>query len=184
MSEAAPERRASGSNVFTNKLGPLPMWAWVAILGGLIVAWSVYSRNKAGATSSTSGSPTGTSASDIPQFVNQTYTTVQAPAAPAVPNVVVNDTDTAAPSPGPVKVGTPIRTPSRPTAPKAGQPPIFNKTITVGKGQTLDSIAKQYKITRVELAHANGLGTGAGLRTGQTLKVPSPAPAGTPNKAL
>ena len=63
------------------------------------------------------------------------------------------------------------------------QPPIFNKTYIVKKGETLNSIAKQLGISRVDLAHANGLGTGAGLRTGQTLKVPSPAPGGTPNRA-
>jgi len=54
----------------------------------------------------------------------------------------------------------------------------------VQKGETLDSLAKKFGISRVDLAHANGLGTGAGLRTGQTLKVPAPAPAGKPNKAL
>jgi LysM repeat protein len=182
MSETAPERSGGRENVFTHKIGPLPMWAWVAILGGLIIAWSIYSRNKAGSSASTSTGATGTSASDIPQFVNQTYTTVQAPAAPT-------DTDTTpAPAGTPVTIKPPVvSTPHPRNAPPpahASQPPIFNKTITVGKGQTLDSIAKQYKITRVELAHANGLGTGAGLRTGQTLKVPSPAPGGTPNKAL
>ena len=41
-------------------------------------------------------------------------------------------------------------------------------------------IGKKYGITRVELAHANGLGTGAGLRTGQRLRVPSPKGKGQP----
>ena len=71
----------------------------------------------------------------------------------------------------------------KPVAPKPAQPPIFNKTYIVKKGETLNSIAKSLGISRVDLAHANGLGTGAGLRTGQTLKVPSPAPGGTPNPA-
>jgi LysM repeat protein len=76
-----------------------------------------------------------------------------------------------------------IKTPVSRGHPGGGQPPIFNATYVVKKGQTLDSVAKQFKISRVELAHANGLGTGAGLRTGQKLKVPSPAGTGTPNKA-
>ena len=63
------------------------------------------------------------------------------------------------------------------------QVPIFNSVYKVQAGETLDSLAAKLGISRVDLAHANGLGTGAGLRTGQTLKVPSPAPAGTPNKA-
>ena len=94
---AEPERATRG-NVFTNKLGPLPMWAWVAIVGG-------------------------------------------------------------------------------------GGQPIFNATYVVRPGDTLNSVAKRYHVTREELAHANGYGTGAGLRTGERLKVPSPAGTGTPNRA-
>jgi LysM repeat protein len=72
---------------------------------------------------------------------------------------------------------------TRPAVPAAHQPPIFNATYIVRKGETLNSIAAKFRITRVELAHANGLGTGAGLRTGQRLKVPQPAGTGMPNKA-
>jgi LysM repeat protein len=61
------------------------------------------------------------------------------------------------------------------------------KTVTVKAGQTLDEIAKEYGITPAELASQNvyvegevpgnkkvgqTLGTGAGLKTGQVLKVP------------
>ena len=122
----------------------------------------------------------------MPQFVNQTYTTVTPPS--------VNVTNTPPATGGGPAIGTtnPIVTPSlpqtpKPVTPKPGgsqQPPIFNATYTVLKGETLASVAKKYGISRVELAHANGLGTGAGLRTGQKLKVPSPAPKGTPNKAI
>ena len=120
----------------------------------------------------------------MPQFVNQTYTTV------TPPTVNVTDNDTAAPAPAGTPAHrsqaapTPVKAPApKPVAPKPAQPPIFNKTYIVKKGETLNSIAKSLGISRVDLAHANGLGTGAGLRTGQTLKVPSPAPGGTPNKA-
>ena len=86
-------------------------------------------------------------------------------------------------APGPVQTGTQSKEPPPYRPAPAAQPPIFNKTYIVKKGETLNSIAKQLHISRVDLAHANGLGTGAGLRTGQTLKVPAPAPGGTPNKA-
>jgi LysM repeat protein len=118
----------------------------------------------------------------VPQFVNQTYTTVTPPSV----NVTATDNDTApaAPAGGAPPTPTPVKTVApKPVAPKPAQPPIFNKTYIVKKGETLNSIAKSLHISRVDLAHANGLGTGAGLRTGQTLKVPSPAPGGTPNKA-
>lgn len=61
--------------------------------------------------------------------------------------------------------------------------PIFNGTYKVKKGQTLAQIATQFGITREQLAHANGLGTGAGLRDGQVLHVPNPAPKGKPGPA-
>lgn len=72
------------------------MWAWVAIIGGALLAY-YYWKNKTTATQPA----TGTSASDVPQFVNQTYVNTSAPSAPgtgtgqvSVPNVV-GMTDTA-----------------------------------------------------------------------------------------
>lgn len=189
MSEQAPERapaRAKGGNVFTHRIGPLPMWIWVALAGGVIVAWSFYkSKTSAASTSTASGVP----ASDVPQFVNQTYTTV------SPPNVTVDNTPDTDESPPAIKGNTAPSGPAipsnyhppihNPPAPRPGgkQPPIFNATYMVRKGDTLNSVAKRFGITRVELAHANGLGTGAGLRTGQRIKVPQPKGTGTPNKA-
>ena len=80
--------------MFTHRLGPLPMWLWVVIIGAVIVGWSLYkSRTSGGGSQQQDTTGTDTPASDVPQFVNQTYTTVQAP------NVQDND-DT-----GPVRVG-------------------------------------------------------------------------------
>ena len=61
MSETPPERRGGGGNILTQKLGPLPGWAWLAIgVGGagLVIWWR---RRKASASASTSA--TGTPAS-------------------------------------------------------------------------------------------------------------------------
>ena len=170
--------------MFTHRLGPLPMWLWVVIIGAVIVGWSLYkSRTSGGGSQQQDTTGTDTPASDVPQFVNQTYTTVQAP------NVQDND-DT-----GPVRVGphppeppmyhppTPKPPVRKPVPPKPHVPPIFNSTYIVKKGETLNSLAARFHVTRTELAHANGLGTGAGLRTGQKLKVPNPAGYGKPNKA-
>jgi len=199
----APRERATPGNVFTNKIGPLPMWAWVAIIGAAILGYAYFKNRSSGSSTAASSS---TPASDVPEFVNQTYTTVTAPAAPT-PNAGGGAT-TGTPAPtgggggGPVNVapppgvgkpgeGTvpPAKPPVKPTAkPPAKKPgkvtePIFNAKYTVKPGDTLASVAKRYKITREQLAHANGYGTGAGLRTGEVLKVPSPAGTGTPNKA-
>lgn len=163
------------------------MWIWVAIIGGVIVAWSLY-KSRTSSQQAAASTDTGTSAADVPQFVNQTYTTV------TPPNVTVDNTPpppaegppgppgpTGPAGPGAYKPPTPKPVVSRPPVP--AQPPIFNSTYIVRKGDTLNSVAARFRITRVELAHANGLGTGAGLRTGQKIKVPKPAPQGTPNKA-
>jgi hypothetical protein len=104
MSESAPEpdsqpaARSSGSGVFTRKLGPLPMWAWMGV--ALAVALAYYfikqDKAKASAASSTTGSSTTAGTGDtgttgttdsslIPQFVNQTYVQGSPPSAPGLP---------------------------------------------------------------------------------------------------
>jgi hypothetical protein len=81
MSESAPEApssRSSGGNVFTQRIGPLPMWAWVAVIGGALIAWRLYSSHKsAAATAQTDTS--SVPADQVPQFVNQTYVQTTAP---------------------------------------------------------------------------------------------------------
>lgn len=97
MSEMQPEGGGGGGNVFTRKLGPLPMWGWMAIALLVALGYYLYKKNQSGATStaasgtspSTVNTPGGVDASLVPQFVNQDYTNVQAPAAP---NVTVNNT--------------------------------------------------------------------------------------------
>ena len=77
---AAPARPAPAprkENVFTRKIGPLPMWGWVLIAVGLIGIYYLWSRN------SQSQAATGTNASQVPQFVNQVYTSGVPPTAPA-----------------------------------------------------------------------------------------------------
>lgn len=72
-------------NVFTRKLGPLPMWAWMGIgLGGALAVTS-WTKNKRDAAAAKAGPNTSgtlpsqqtasgsTPASLIPQFVNQVY---------------------------------------------------------------------------------------------------------------
>jgi LysM repeat protein len=181
-----PAQSSGGGNVFTRKLGPLPMWGWMGIALALALVYYFYSKNKSAnsqaQSSATNNTPGGVDSSLVPQFVNQTYVDNTPPAAP---NVTVNNTIPPTPPPG---QPPPTITPPNPKPPPTRQPaaptePIFNGSYTVKKGQTLAEVAKQFGITREQLAHANGLGTGAGLRTGQVLKVPNPAPGGKPNPA-
>jgi len=78
------------------------MWGWMAIALLVALFYYLYKKNQSSASSVGSGTgassggaaantPGGVDASLVPQFVNQTYTTVQPPAAP---NVTVNNTTT------------------------------------------------------------------------------------------
>jgi hypothetical protein len=68
---AEPGTPAKQGNVFTRKIGPLPMWAWTGIILTPVVIYGVIARKKAATTASTAA--TTTDASQVPQFVNQTY---------------------------------------------------------------------------------------------------------------
>jgi hypothetical protein len=80
-----------GGNVFTRKVGPLPMWAWMGI--ALLIAVGYYLIKKkasgntsgAGSSPSTVNTPGGVDSSLVPQFVNQTFVQDSPPSAPAVP---------------------------------------------------------------------------------------------------
>lgn len=86
MSETAPERPPSrGGNILTRKVGPLPLWGWMAVGLAAAIAYYLYNKNKAASSSSatSTGSTTSTTASSsIPQFVNQVYTNGTPPSSP------------------------------------------------------------------------------------------------------
>lgn len=192
MSEQAAERPGGGGNLLEQRLGPLATWVWLLIATLLIGAYYLYARRKQGAAGSTAAAPGATAnASQVPDIILQDY------AAPVTQSQAVTVPPAGSvPPPQPPPKGTPpphkptgpgpLPVPPKPAAPPKGTPPpspVFNGSYTVKKGQTLAEVARLFGITREQLAHANGFGTGAGLRTGQVLKVPSPAPAGKPNKA-
>jgi hypothetical protein len=82
MSEMAPERPAKRGNVFTNKIGPLPMWAWLVIAAGIVIGFAWYKSKSAGSAAAAST----TSASQVPDFINQTYTSTVPPTVPVPDN--------------------------------------------------------------------------------------------------
>ena len=171
MSEQAPEAPARGKkeNVFTRKIGPLPMIAWVAIIGGLILGWSLYRSKTSGAASSQTGATTD--ASQVPQFVNQTYSN------PGPPGPVGPTGAAGAPGlPGPS--GPPIVSP--PGGPK---PPPRVGTFRTEKLRykgNLEQIAKRNHTDMEDLLEANpGLkkyaGTGHVFPVGTVVKIPPQA---------
>jgi LysM repeat protein len=181
MSETAPEAPAGGGGgiggTLTRKVGPLPVWGWLAVLTVLAVGyWLIKGKGSAAAPSS-AGTDTGTTpAGDVPDYVSQTTVNVTNPAEPSQPSTIQTEIPGAPATPAapaPAKTTTPAKA-TAPAPVKSAQPPVMSGTYTVKAGDTLNSLAAKFGITRVVLAHANGLGTGAGLKTGQVLHVPGP----------
>jgi hypothetical protein len=121
---AAP--RGGGGNVFTRKIGPMPMWAWVAIIAAVLIGYAYWRNKQSAASSSTAATAaTGTDASQVPQFVNQTYTTVTPPVAGPPPP----------PAPPEASGGTQV--------PGGAQIPGHHVVTATGT-ETLAQIAKKY----------------------------------------
>jgi LysM repeat protein len=136
------------------------MWLWLLIGVGLIGGYYLIAH-RGGSSSSTGAAGGTTSAAQVPQFVNQTYTTIQPPVVPQA-------------------------TPA-PTA--APGPQVGEKTLTVGRAMTLKQFSKEHNWTDTTLAAVeklNNLKPGAKLKKGQKIKRPwapiqpgqTPLPAG------
>lgn len=170
MSQMQPEVQPQSGNVFTRKVGPLPMWAWMGIALALAIVYYLYKKHESGSSSSTSSAqnssmntPGGVDASLVPQFVNQVYNQETPPVAP---NVTVNNTIPSQPSPpdndnnpppNSGNGGTPPAKTPKPTGTRV--PPKTKttyKTITVQPGQTLQSLAAQYHTTPDQIADVPG----------------------------
>jgi hypothetical protein len=119
---------------------------WVVIVAAVILVWVVY-KNRTSTAASSSGTTGDTvDASQVPQFVNQTFVQPGPPSAPA-----------------PTPAGTPAPAPQG------------VKTLTVGRAMTLQQFAKEHHWTDVTLAAVetmNNLKPGAKLRKGQKIKRP------------
>jgi hypothetical protein len=136
MSESAPERSgpSSGGNVFTRKVGPLPMWGWMAVALLLAIGYYLIKKKSSGSPSNAptgSGQSTagagGVDASLVPQFVNQTFVENSPPVAPAASST---------PSPTP--------SPSMPAYGKAGPPNANMQAITPAEAGILESNSNTY----------------------------------------
>lgn len=161
---SAPSATGGGAHVpsrnagpLSKRYGPLPAWAWL-VLAFVLLLGVAYWRSRNNANTAAGSSAGTTNSADIPQFVNQVFTN------PAPPE-----------EPEPTKPPT-VPSPPKPPAPRPKSPVnVASFRYTVKKGDTLLSLSQKFLGTtnRTALAHANGLGTGAGLRPGQILVIPS-----------
>lgn len=159
MSEGYPEQQPGGS-FLTRRVMGMPAWAWLILAGG--ATYLLFFRGKGGGGTSTGGG--GSSATGDTTFAGS-------------PVSVTVDAGHGTPNPQP--------SPKPPPKKKVISHPVL--TYKVKPGDTLASVAKKYGISVATLAHANvyvpgevpgdkkvgqPLGTGAGLKTGQVLKIP------------
>jgi len=122
MSESVPEHSGGGGNVFTRKLGPLPMWAWMGIALAIALGFYLIKSKSSSSTDSSTSSGDTTDSSLVPEFVNQTYVQGSPPAAPKGH----------AP---PVKKGAPVK--------KGGKDEDLTRTWTSEGGSTYAAVAKR-----------------------------------------
>jgi LysM repeat protein len=73
--------------------------------------------------------------------------------------------------------GAPAQANTAAPAGTTSHPALAGNTHTVARGETLTSIAKMYKVTVDELQNANHIEDGRKLQAGQTIVIPTPAPA-------
>lgn len=176
------------SNVFTRKVGPMPLWGWMAILGGLALLYSFYKKSKPSANDQAAAqaagnAPGGVDASLVPQFINQNY---ESPEPPEAPNITVNNQ---IPSP-PTVVIPPMSPPPRaPTPPRtiSGSPGSFTTGLPGGMNEwtstgkySLNTIAKSHGMTAQQLikvseAQENNVALKAYVKKGN---FNAPVPAG------
>lgn len=135
-----PEARPSGGgkgflSTFTNKIGPMPMWVWLVIIAGILIAWRLYEDHVNAASTSTTATDS-TAADQVPQFVNQTYTTTTAPTVNVTQTSSGGTTST---GPPPSKEPPPLHKPP----PKGKQTLTRNWTAPKGGVSTLGEIAQR-----------------------------------------
>lgn len=128
MTTPDPPKARGGGNVFQRKMGPLPMWAWMAI--ALVAAVAFYAIRKGSGSTSTASGSTGQTGVDaaggvdsslVPQFVNQTFVQGSPPPAASTPTSTAGGGSTSPlneilqaghvinPSPGKAEVGWTIK---------------------------------------------------------------------------
>lgn len=139
---------AGNSNIFTRKLGPLPMWAWMAVALVLAIAYYLYKKKSAAAAGAASSgtaanTPGGVDASLVPQFVNQTYTNT------TPPTVNITTAPTVTPPATPAQT-IPKTISGSPGSYTTGLPGGLNEWTSTGK-YSLNTIAKSHGMTAQQL---------------------------------
>lgn len=191
MSEMPPEpAQGGGGNFLTQKYMGIPGVVWLG--GAAILAYFLFFRNKSSSSGTTPTETGGTINLNVP--TGSGYRGFNTGLGSTASNPANNGIN-----PGQPQVSGAINPQPTPVAPSLTANMVTNQQVaakpatttytsyTVQKGDTLASIAKKFGITVEALASSNvyvpgevagnkkvgqPLGTGAGLKTGQVLRIP------------
>lgn len=152
------ESGGGGKSPFTRKMGPLPLWAWMGIALGVLLAYSMWNKNKSAnsqnaglnpfSTSQAQAPGSASSANLIPQFVNQVYNQETPPPAE---NVTVNNTIPVPPTVQPNEPGPePSTISSSPGSYTTGLAGSNDEWTSTGK-YSLNTLAKSHGMTAQQL---------------------------------
>lgn len=182
----------SPGGVLRQKLGPLPTWMYLLLITIGLLAYYLYAKHKAGASTATPAATAGqaqpgevTGAQNVPDYVFQNTTNVTEP--PESNTITVNNPPVTPGPPGPAGPPGKPGTPGKPAAPppKSTTPPPKGQkytTVTVTKwtpnntpwNSTLSGIAGHYGVKGgyASLAKLNGIKNPNLIYPGQKIKVP------------
>lgn len=176
MSEPMPEGGAPGSGFMSKKFMGIPAVVW--LIGAALLAY-MYFRNKNSSSGSSGSSSGGASSGSSGDTSTTGNISVKPTETIDVSGLQKSDQQTSEPE-GPIETGRDNDT--------QHETKTSNRKYTVKAGESLTEIAKRFGISVACLAHHNvyvkgevpgnkkvgqRLGTGAGLKTGQVLTIPS-----------
>lgn len=79
-------------NLFTRKIGPLPMWGWTSIVGGGVLLWALYRRSKQ-SQAQAAAQQSAYAPNTVPPIVMQNFGTPEGPETTNVRVTVPPDQD-------------------------------------------------------------------------------------------
>ncbi len=158
----------------------IPIWIALAMLSAQAPIISAQDASRAGAP--TTGTPAAQEMRAIRQLLEQQTRQLETLTQQVAKlNQMVESSHSIAPLPSPAAQDMPPSSAQEPNPAAAGTPeppraelPDIGTTHIVTRGETLTSIAKQYKVTISELQKENKIQNDRKLQIGQTLTIPSP----------
>lgn len=172
---AAPGPPAGPSGQFlTQRMGPLPVWAWMLVTLGAALMYFQWRKNRAAAAASSTTSASSSTAAQTPPFIIQNYTQGGGRRRVGTSGGATSPPPSTSPPPPPAGGGTtsppppPVASPPPPPVPVSTQQPYEYR---VQAGDTLTKIAARFGTTVAAIwAYNTGTGPGTANRPPATIQ--------------